>query len=104
MEQSCIAGVYYALGNALMRNGKLNDAASKHEQSLEIVLLIHGHDKPHPVIVASLRNLGCVHEEQGKLEKALEKYENCLEMELEIYGFNETRPAIATSLNNLRNV
>ncbi len=100
-EKSDIANAYNSLGNALVRNGKLNEAASKLELSLKLCRMIHGHDKVHPAIAASLGNLGNVYRGLGKLGKALEKHEQSLEMYLAIIGDDKPHPAIAASLNNL---
>ncbi len=103
-EKSRFADVYNLLGLALGRDGRFNDAASKHELSLEMRLAIHGPNKSHPDIATSLNNLGSAYEGMGKLEKALQKYDESLEMKLEIHGHDRPHLAIATSLNNLGNV
>ncbi len=100
-EKSHIADIYNSLGLALMRNGELKDAASKHKQSLEMFKAIHGPYTPHSDIAASLGNLGLVYRKQGKLNKALEKHNQAMEMRLRIHGPNKPHPDIARSLNNL---
>ena len=103
-EKTLIASAYNSLGLALVRNGKLNDGASMHEQSLEIRLEIHGPDKPHSAIAKSLNNLGSAYLKLGELEKALEKHEESLEMNLAIHGHDKPHPVVAASLNNLGGV
>ncbi len=102
--KSRIADVYNSLGIALLTNGDLNDAASKHEESLELYRAIHGHEKPHPDIATSLGNLGRVYKRQGKLNKALEMHEQSFEMKLAIHGHGKPHLTIATSLDNLGRV
>ncbi len=99
-EKSRLAAVYNSLGDALMNNGKLNAAASAHEQSLEIYEAIHGPNK-HLDIAASLGSLGSVYQKLGRLDEALEKHEHSLEMKLVIHGHSTPHPAIAMSLNNI---
>ncbi len=55
------ANVFNSLGLALLENGKLNDAASTLEQSLQMKLAIVRYDKPHSAIATSLNNLGIVY-------------------------------------------
>ncbi len=102
--KSRMADVYNSLGLTLMTTGNLHDAASKLEQSLEMKLAIHGHDKVHSDIAALLGNVGLVYQELSQLDKALENYQQSLEMELTIHGHDELHPDIAASFNNLGSV
>ncbi len=96
-----IADALGLLGAALMKMGKLSDAASKLELSLEMKQAIYKHHKSHPEIAVSLDNLGIVYERLGKPYKALEKHEKSLQMKRVIHGANKLHPDIAASLNNL---
>ncbi len=95
-----IADAYNSLGGALMRIGKLNDAASKLERSLEMRRAIHGR-KAHPDIARSLNNLGNVYQALDKLDKALEMHKQSLDMRRTIYGHDMAHSDIAQSLDNL---
>ncbi len=100
-EKIRIVGVYCNMGFALRRIGKLDSAASKHEQGLEIRRAIYGYGKPHPVIASSLNSLGNVYLQMEKMDKALENHEQSLEMKRAIYRNGKPHPEIAPSLNNL---
>ncbi len=91
------AGAYDGLGQALMRTEKLNSAASKLAQSLEMYETIHGHGKPHIDIALALNNLGLVYFLMGKLDKVLEKHQQSLEMRQAIHGHGNLHPDIAMS-------
>ncbi len=99
-----IASTYDSLGVAVMRIGKLNQAASKLEESLEMRRAIHRHSKPHSDIATSLNNLGEVYHQMGKLDKALEKHEESLELRRAIHGNASPHPDIAISLSNLGSI
>ncbi len=79
-RESRVAAANDSLGMAFMRNGRLNDATAKLENSLKMRLAIHGPDKPHSDIALSLNNLGLMYEAMGNSDKTLEKYEKSLQM------------------------
>ncbi len=101
--KSRIAGAYYSLGDALMRNGELNEAVCKAHQSLEMRRAIYGQNKLHHDITASLGGLAIAYHAAGKLEKALQKQEQSLEMYRAIHGLNKQHPDMAFLLRNIGN-
>ncbi len=103
-EKSLTAYAYSSLGNALLKNGKLDYGISIIEESLEMYITIHGHDKPHPDIARSLNNFGSVFELLARLVKALEKHEQSFKVRHLIHKNEKPCPDVATSLNNLRKV
>ncbi len=98
---SRIAEANNRLGDAFLRAGKFDSAASKLEHSLELYHEVHGNDKPNLEIASTLNNLGHVYREKGKLGEALEKHERCLQMRLAIHGHDVPHVDIALSFNNL---
>ncbi len=78
--KSCIATVHDSDDSGHKATGQRSRSASGLEGSVERRPAIHGHNKPHSDIAASLDNLGIVYERMGKLDKALERHEESLEM------------------------
>ncbi|CAH1252541.1 TTC28 [Branchiostoma lanceolatum] len=71
------------------------------ELALQNDLSKYGENAAHPVIAASLNNLGTALINIGDHRKAVSYYEQSLQMMRSIYGEDTVRPDIASSLNNL---
>ncbi len=84
--------------------GELDNALEKHQQSLEMELVIHGHRKPHPDIASSLNHLGIVYEAIGEIENALEMSQQGLEMHRAIHGSDKPHPDTANALQCIGSV
>ena len=70
-------------------------------ESLQMKRAIHGHDKAHPEIVASLKNLAFVYRGQGKLMEWIQFHEEGPVMQRIIRSPNTSHPFTATSVANL---
>ncbi|KAI8498615.1 hypothetical protein Bbelb_238170 [Branchiostoma belcheri] len=89
------------LGNAWSNLGDHRQAASYHEQALQMKRSIYRKGIAHPDIALSLNNLGAAWSELGDHKKAISYYEQSLQMKRSIYGKGTAHLGIAFTLNNL---
>eukprot|EP00058_Branchiostoma_floridae_P017879 XP_002603368.1 hypothetical protein BRAFLDRAFT_80361 [Branchiostoma floridae] len=86
---------------ACCNTGDHIEAASYHEQALQMMRTIYGENTAHPDIASSLNNLGSAWLHLGDHKKAVSYSEQSLQIERIIHGENTAHPEIASSLNNL---
>merc|ERR1719313_738503 len=80
-----VAVSLYSLAEVYVAQGRLDDSASLHEESLAMYRRIHG-SKDHSDVAASLRSLAQVYVAQGRLDDSASRHEESLAMYRRIHG------------------
>ena len=101
-DHSDVAASLCSLAHAYKAQGRLDDSASLHEESLAMYQRIHG-SKDHSDVAASLHSLAHVYMAQGRLDDSASLGEESLAMYRRIHG-SKDHSSVAASLCSLAQV
>ena len=94
--------IFFIWGLVYVNQGDFEELLSTDRESLQTKRAIHGRDKAHPEIAASLSNIALVYKDQAKPIEAIQFYEESFAMQQVIHGPNTSHPSIAILANFAR--